>query len=58
MFRNSSILRNNTRLCCAWIPTGNPNQPLACAWLDADTRANRPTASSSNYEMGRSPLCA
>lgn len=26
------------RVSCAWIRTGNPRQPLACVWIDADRR--------------------
>lgn len=26
------------RVPCAWIRTGNPRQPLACVWIDADRR--------------------
>ena len=58
MFRNNCIVQKNTRLTCAWVATGNPNQPLACTWLETDARANRPAASSSNDDSGRLPLCA
>jgi hypothetical protein len=25
-------------LSCTWVETGNPNQPLACVWLDRRLR--------------------
>ncbi len=28
-------------LYCVWIATGNPRQPLACIWIDAETRGYR-----------------
>jgi hypothetical protein len=26
-------------LSCTWVETGNPNQPLACIWLDRRLRS-------------------
>ncbi len=26
-------------LSCVWIETGNPRQPVACVWIDAEVRA-------------------
>lgn len=59
MFRSNSVIQKSTRLTCAWVPTGNPNQPLACVWLDSIARTSRSAAaSSSNEELGRMLLCA
>jgi hypothetical protein len=27
---------NRSALSCVWIRTGNPEQPLACMWVDGD----------------------
>jgi hypothetical protein len=26
-------------LYCVWVATGNPRQPLACIWIDPETRS-------------------
>jgi hypothetical protein len=31
-----------------WIATGNPQRPLTCVWIDADSNIQRP-------DMGKSP---
>jgi hypothetical protein len=37
-------------LSCTWVETGNPNQPLACVWLDRrlfkQDRSSRETGAS------------
>jgi hypothetical protein len=50
--------QKTARLTCAWVPTGNPRNPLACVWFDANARTTSKEASSSNNESGRLPQCA
>ena len=50
--------QKTARLTCAWVQTGNPRNPLACVWFDANARTTSKEASSSNNESGRLPQCA
>ncbi len=36
MNNNILTLQKTTRLTCAWVPTGNPRNPLACVWVDTN----------------------
>jgi hypothetical protein len=58
MFNNILILQMPVRLTCAWVPTGNLRNPLACIWAEATTRGAFKEASSSKANSGRMPLCA
>jgi hypothetical protein len=51
-------LRKAGRLTCTWVPTGNPRNPLACAWVETDARKSAKAAPSSNAISGRIAQCA
>ena len=55
---NIFTLPKTGRLTCAWVPTGNPRNPLACIWVETSARKSSKEVSSSNDESGRLPLCA
>ncbi len=63
MKKNLHLIKNNARLRCLWIPTGNVRTPLACNWIAAlavrktATRVCRNPAPS-NDELGGLHLCA
>jgi hypothetical protein len=44
-----------SRLSCVWIETGNPVQPLACVWINADLRI---VANREDSQSLESSLCA
>jgi hypothetical protein len=46
------------QLTCAWVPTGNPRNPLVCVWVESYAPKNSKEASFSNDESGRMLLCA
>lgn len=58
MFNTILTLQKPDRLTCAWVPTGNPRNPLACVWADTAARKSSKAAASSNSNSGRMPLCA
>jgi hypothetical protein len=58
MTNNILTLQRAGRLTCAWVPTGNPRNPLACVWADAKARSVSTAASSPKKESGRMPRCA
>ncbi|MFP5210731.1 MAG: hypothetical protein ACLGRW_15745 [Acidobacteriota bacterium] len=35
------IDRHRTPLCCVWIATGNPKQPLVCRWVGGESGDSR-----------------
>jgi hypothetical protein len=51
-------LQKAGRLTCAWVPTGNPRNPLACVWAETAVRVSAKAAPSSNDNSGRMPRCA
>ena len=51
-------LQKAGRLTCAWVPTGNPRNPLACVWAETAARKSAKAAPSSNVNSGRMPRCA
>jgi hypothetical protein len=51
-------LQSVGRLTCAWVPTGNPRNPLACVWAETAARKSANAAPSSNANSGRMQLCA
>jgi len=34
MKKMNDVLRENGRLVCSWVATGDPKAPLACAWAN------------------------
>lgn len=58
MYNDILILQMPGRLTCAWVPTGNPRNPLACVWVETNARKNSKEASFTNDESGRMRLCA
>ena len=57
MSNNVLTLKKTGRLTCAWLPTGDPRQPLACVWT-ADSRNVAKAASSTKTDSGRMLVCA
>lgn len=63
MKKNLHLIKNNARLRCLWIPTGDVRTPLACNWVAAfalhktATREYRNLAPSAD-EIGGLHLCA
>ena len=57
MFNSVLTLKKAGRLTCAWLPTGDPRQPLACVWT-ADSRNVAKAASSTKTDSGRMLVCA
>ena len=48
-----STIRNNRRVTCAWVPTGNLKTPLECVWTEAQpSLADCPDRFSPNEEGG------
>jgi hypothetical protein len=47
-------LRKAGRLTCTWVATGNPRNPLACVWAQADVRSAAKTTSPKD-DSGRLP---
>ena len=31
------LIRKTGRLTCAWVPTGDPEMPLVCVWIELKT---------------------
>ena len=58
MTNNILTLQRAGRLTCVWVPTGNPQHPLACVWVEAKARSASTAASLPKNESGRVPLCA
>ena len=55
---NKILTLQKAGLTCAWVPTGNPRNPLACVWAETAARKSAQAAPSSNIDSGRMPLCA
>jgi hypothetical protein len=58
MTNNILTLQSAGRLTCAWVPTGNPRNPLACVWAETAARKSAKAAPSPNIDSGRMRLCA
>lgn len=57
MTKNLQLIRKPVRLYCTWVPTGDAQKPLACAWKEANTQQAASTAFST-VETERMHLCA
>ena len=55
MFNSVLTLKKAGRLTCAWLPTGDPRQPLACVWTVARQFRPASAAQSDVANLGQSP---